>query len=90
MSVYAPNSHQIRFLGRLFNRVRSKQYGSFIGGDFILIVDPKMDTSVHKNNNNTYLNKVLHNAELFDAWRCLHANERDYTFFLHRQLVTLE
>lgn len=49
-----------------------------------LIMDPEMDNSAHKSNNATYLKKVLHTVELFDAWRYLHANEKDYTFFSHR------
>lgn len=61
------------------------QYGNlFIGGDFKLVSDPKLDTTTSKPNGTASLHTLLHTEELFDAWRCLRANKRNYTFFSTR------
>lgn len=61
------------------------KYGSLlVCRDFNLISDPKMDTTMSKLNGTASLHTLLHTEELFNAWRCLHANEKHYPFFSHR------
>lgn len=85
VSLYAPNTHQSRFINRLFKKIQHHIYGNLIiCGDFNLIIDPKMDTSASKPHSSSYLSKTIHQAELYDVWRCKNANARDYTFFSHR------
>lgn len=67
-----------------FLRKRSLNYMAILCGDFNHIVDPKLDTTNTKMNSSSYLNKAIHSSELFDVWRCLNANARDYTFFSYR------
>lgn len=84
VTVYSPNNHQICFLKKVLKKTKSMQYGSLIiGGDFN-IADPALDTTTVKPNRSTHLHHLLHTQELFDAWRRLHANERNYTFFSTR------
>lgn len=82
VTLYAPNTHQIRFLKKVLHKTNSIQYGNLIiGGDFNLIADPNQDTTTVKPKRTAVFRNLLHTQELFDAWRCLHVNERDYTFF---------
>lgn len=55
-----------------------------ICGDFNLTTDLNLDTTTKKSRSTPSLQSLLHREDLFDAWRCLHANERDYTFFSNR------
>lgn len=43
--------------------------------------DPTIDSSSGTKHASPSLLTSLHNQDLFDAWRCLHAGERDFTFF---------
>lgn len=61
------------------------RYGKLlICGDFNLTPDPKMDSTSSKPSGTASFRKLLHTEDLFDAWRCIQANERDYTCFSHR------
>lgn len=66
--MYAPNSHQLHFLNRLIQKVTEVKKGSLLlGGDFRGRIPD--------------LGPFIQREDLFDVWRCLHATERDYTFF---------
>lgn len=48
-----------------------------------------MDTTTNKPRGTVSLQAILHNEELFDTWKCHHANKKDYTFFSHRHFSYL-
>lgn len=85
VSLYAPNTHQLRFLRRLFKTIAKIKYGNLvICGDFNLTVNPDMDISSSPSGRRTSLLDLLHKEQLFDAWRCFHASKRDFTFYSAR------
>lgn len=85
VTLYAPNSHQIRFIKKVLYKANFMKYGNLlICGDFNATPDPFLDTSSDKSKGALSLQSLLHKEELFDTWRCLHANKRDYTFFSSR------
>lgn len=85
VSIYAPNSHQLRFLHRVIKRTRSSLYGSMIlCGDFNTVVDNVLDVSGQSQSRRPTLSPLLHKEQLYDVWRCLHGSERDYSFYSSR------
>ena len=52
-----------------------------MGGDFNAVPDLAMDSTTRAHRMGTSLQGSIHRAEVFDVWRCLHAGERDFTFF---------
>lgn len=73
ITLYAPNTHQIRFIKKVLHEANSMKYGNITS-------DPNLDTSSGQPKGTL----SLHQEKLFDTWRCLHATERDYTFFSNR------
>lgn len=81
-NIYAPNMHQIRFLHKVLKKIRTAQQGSLIiCGDFNLTWDPALDSTLKSRRPTQSLQSLMHAHDLYDAWQCLHANERDYTLF---------
>lgn len=77
VTAYTPNSHQIRFICKLLKRISTMRYGNLIiCGDFNLTVNTKLDITIKKPTHTTILRHLLHTEELYDSWRCLHANEK--------------
>lgn len=82
VNVYTPNQHQLHFLHKLLRKIKTHQKGRLIVcGDFNTIPDTNLDSSSSTRLPGMSLLATLHAQDLYDAWRCLHAGERDYTFF---------
>lgn len=82
INVYAPNKSQAKFLKSVQKKISSFSNGSVLWcGDFNSIMDPKLDTTAHKLVHSPYLKDFVHTHRLFDAWRCMNATERDFSFF---------
>lgn len=76
LNIYTPNKRQIAFLTKTIRKAKKLQQGHLLlCGDFNIIPDFQLDSST---NTRCY---TFHLHDLHDAWRCYHANERDYTFF---------
>lgn len=85
VNLYAPNTHQLRFLKKLFNEVNSIKKGAVIMcGDYNITVDYKMDTTSKSKRPLPSLQYTLRAEEMYDAWRCQHSNKRDYSFHSSR------
>lgn len=85
VALYAPNSHQLRFLQNLFKRISSIKYGHLLMcGDFKLTVNPRLDTTYPASGRISSLCNLLHLEEVYDIWRCQHASARDYMYFSAR------
>lgn len=85
VSLYAPNTHQLRFLQRLLKAINKVKYGNLLlSGDFNLTTNPEIDVSSTPRGRRLSLNNWFHEGGLYDVWRCLHASERDYTFYSSR------
>lgn len=82
VNVYSPNNHQIQFFNRLLKKVKRLQKGLLvICGDFNRTPDLSLDsTSQSKRTSPTLLPSIIQH-DLHDAWQCLHATERVFTFF---------
>ncbi|KAM9324847.1 alpha-2-macroglobulin-like [Gastrophryne carolinensis] len=84
---YAPNQGQKRFLNKVIKKLDAVKKGPIIwGGDHNLISDNKLDTSGGpRKPSETLHNQTLwqnfRRLQLVDAWRTLHANNRDYTCY---------
>lgn len=82
VSVYVPNTHQLRFLRKLHKKVQKVQQGSTIWcGDFNINPDPTLDSTSTSKRGKPALNPLLSSLRLYDIWRCQHAEEKDFTFF---------
>lgn len=85
VSVYAPNSHQIRFLRKVFKKVFRVRVGSLLlCGDFNVIVDGQLDSISSVRSQSHYFRDLLIKEELYDVWRCLNANEKSFTYYSPR------
>lgn len=85
-NIYAPNSHQDRFIVKTLEALLEFSRGHLIiGGDFNLPLIPSEDTSSGTSSITPVARKriarALHKAHLIDAWRLLHPTELDYTFY---------
>lgn len=82
VNVYAPNQHQVNFLHKLLCIIKNHQRGRMIiCGDFNATPDRSLDSSSGARRSGPSLLATLHAQDLYDAWRCMHAGKRDYTFF---------
>lgn len=82
---YIPNSHQLRFFKKFYHKVKSVKSGHFlICGDLNMVDNPNMDSISSSKHQRLAMGSFLHAEELYDAWRCLYGEERDYTFFSSR------
>lgn len=82
VNVYAPNVHQECFFYRVLRKVSQIQQGYLLlWGDVNLPSDPKIDSTTLSNRYQNSLQPLLFRYDLYDAWRCLNASERYYSFF---------
>lgn len=82
-ALHAPNSHQLRFLCKLFKCISTVKQGPLLMcGDFNLMANPHLDSSAKKHT--LSLQHLFHTEELYDVWHCQHGNERVYIFFSPR------
>lgn len=81
VTVYTPNTQQLRFLRKLHKKVSTVQQGATIWcGDFNITPDPILDSSSSSIRYKPSLGPLLPVFQLYDVWRCQQAEERDYTF----------
>lgn len=79
---YSPNSRQIAFLNKLWRRINEVKQGRIVWcGDFNGINDALVDSTSRGLRPPLQLGSWFTKLQLFDAWRCYHASERDYTFY---------
>lgn len=64
-------------------RFSRKQGNLIFCGDFSAPMDPVMDTSKEGTISRKGLSPIFSSEDMYDAWRCLHTTERDFTFFSH-------
>ncbi len=88
LNVYAPPGSKCSLFKSLINLIASESQGIFIcGGDFNVLLDPKLDSS----NTSTQLvsplrkliNTMIKEIGLIDVWRDFHPGQRDYTYYSH-------
>lgn len=85
VALYAPNTHPLRFLKSLLKKVSKMRKGNLVlCGDFNIVPDQQIDSSSVGRGRPISLCGLLHTEDLYDIWRCLHGNEKDFTFFFHR------
>lgn len=88
VSLYAPNSHHLRFLKRLLNKISEiRKCALIICGDYNLKTDYTMDTTIISKRPLSTLQYTLHAEDLYDVWRCQHSNERGYSFHSSRHNI---
>lgn len=91
MNVYAPNAHQLCFFNKLLKTIHKHQQGGLLlCGNFNITPDPAIDYSSYNGRYATSLQCFIQSHDLFDAWRCFHASERDFTFFLNLTALIVE
>lgn len=93
VNIYAPNKHQLPFLHQVLKRAKQVQRGYLLlHGHFNLPPDPQVNSTSSSTRHHHSLQPLLHSQELYDAWRCLHSSERDYSFFsaCHRVYTQLD
>lgn len=74
VKTYAPNSHQIHFAQSLKSKMRISC------NNFNLTANPHLDLSSKPKILPLALQPILQREDLYDTWRCQHAEEHDYTF----------
>ncbi|XP_077341365.1 vomeronasal type-2 receptor 26-like [Lithobates pipiens] len=80
-TVYAPNRKQLSFLNNTMRKIRKVQKGSLVlSGDFNIIHDPELDTSNPKTRNHLTMGPFLLKNDLYDTWRCLYPDDREYSY----------
>ena len=85
VNLYAPNVHQMAFIRSIVDKAKSLQWGHLLlCGDFNLAPDSAIDSSASPKKHYTSLSKFLWESDLYDAWRCCHAGERDYSYLSPR------
>lgn len=82
VNVYSPNKRQVHFFIKLMKKVQSLQKGLLIlCGDFDVTPDLAMDSTTKTTCYHPALSPSIHKHNVYDAWCCLHAGEKDFTFF---------
>uniref|UniRef100_A0A3Q3GHU3 exodeoxyribonuclease III n=1 Tax=Labrus bergylta TaxID=56723 RepID=A0A3Q3GHU3_9LABR len=88
-SVYGPNGDSVGFFSKLstiFTEYSGKPI--IVGGDFNSVFKPEMDRSEKPipsdRASSAALNDFCKNMGLFDAWRLMNPENRDYTFYSNR------
>lgn len=85
-NLYAPNRQQVPFFRNTLQLLTSFHRGMLVvGGDFNLALSPSLDSS---SGSSTITFRALRaiktqlaNLTLHDAWRTLHPNTKDFTFY---------
>lgn len=82
VNIYAPNTRQIKFFHKVIRKIRTEQKGLLVMcGDFNVTPDPMIDSTAKPKHSPPSLKAALRSYDLYDTWRCMNANERDYSFF---------
>uniref|UniRef100_H2ZXV1 exodeoxyribonuclease III n=1 Tax=Latimeria chalumnae TaxID=7897 RepID=H2ZXV1_LATCH len=96
VNVYAPSSYQAPFIAEI-TKVILKWQGGYIvvGGDFNAVIEVARDRSskplAWDEKNSRALRSLCKEGGLYDAWRTLNPNARDYTFYsaVHKSYARL-
>lgn len=84
MNVYAPNDNQMNFIRQTLHKAQAVKQGYLlICGDFNLVADVHMDTTLAAKRRESPLKRFLHSQDLYDVWRCHHGSERTIPTFPH-------
>lgn len=87
VNLYLPNEDQVNSLEVYLQTVQQHKEGILVlGGDLNMALDPMRNSS----KGSTHLSyvklrkakKIIQELQLIDSWRTVHAQDRDYTFFL--------
>lgn len=82
INLYAPNTRQHSFLREIRSKLKHFAQGHIIlGGDFNDTPNPILDSTNKACKRSFTLSSFITDTNLFDAWRYLHGNEKDYTLF---------
>lgn len=85
INIYAPNTHQMKFLHRVVRLAKPIKKGHLIlCGDFNIAPDNNMDTTSPAKRRISPLKNFLSSQDLFDVWRCHHGSEKNFTHFSPR------
>lgn len=88
VNMYGPNIHSVPFFNGL-NTILSQYAGkpTIMAGDFNAVPNPTIDSSGKALPSDRIVSASLTNlgkdADLFDVWRLLNPDSRDYTFYSH-------
>lgn len=81
-NLYAPNVGQLKYLHTLFKKIKCiLRVCLLVCGDFNSILGLTIDTTATIPRVRIPLLYFVHDLELYDAWRCLLYNKKDYTYF---------
>ena len=82
VNIYAPNRNPQQFLQKVITITKKIQKGNIIlCGDFNATMDPTLDTTKGIQSKRRGLKNIFSQEDLHDPWRCLHATEKDFTFY---------
>lgn len=91
-NIYAPNTNQIPFLSKVFDRLFEAPHQYLvIGGDFNLVHSPGLDkhsmgqgkSQANTNRTATQFRQLTRKYALFDAWRTTYPSAKQFTFYSH-------
>lgn len=69
----------------MLSRIDKVKYGNLeLCRDFNVTADPHVDSTSPVNHRLPSLRALFRKEDLYDAWRCLHDKEWDYTYFSAR------
>ena len=81
--IYAPNDDQPDFFSTVFRKSETMEGHRIVLGDFNLVLNPELDRSTKKCNNNAATDYVLEYIEsnnLADIWRLRNPNRKHYSW----------
>lgn len=82
VTLYAPNTHQQKFIRKVMKKVRSVQRGYvLLCGDFNITMDPSIDSTARTRIKKLGLAPCVLQEDFHDPWRCMNPTGRDFTFF---------
>lgn len=92
MNNYAPNSHQLKFLKNLYQKTKAVQAGHLIlrdFGDFNMVANPKLDTTLSTRIHQPYLGNFIHMRNFMMLGDASMAKRNTIPFFLLDSVPTL-
>lgn len=85
VSLYGPKIDDPTFFYNLIMKLATTEGQFIVGGDFNLVLNPSMDRSSPKSfllsKSAATLVQAMKELGLSDAWRSLHPNQKDYSFY---------
>lgn len=90
VNMYAPYAHQLYFFNKLLKTIHKCQQGCLLlCREFNITLDLVMESTSFHGRSVPSLQRSIQSHDLYDAWHCSHASERDFTFFSnpHRSYI---